>query len=121
MFFQHDADSLFRNIRTDSALFGQKLSLSTSLLLIFYLSVKSLTDDAISQLWSLSTEEYMLLTLSKGLESPSHRFTKWRPIAELKIVDPDQFRYYLDSEDDAASLMKCSKRTLSEETYNLSY
>ena len=44
----------FKNIRAESVLSGQKLTLSTFLMLIFYLSVKSLTSIAISQLTGLS-------------------------------------------------------------------
>lgn len=44
----------YRNIRTDSILSGQKLSLQTFLLLIFYLSVKSLASVAIHQLIGIS-------------------------------------------------------------------
>ena len=44
----------FKNIRTDSVLAGQKLSLQTFLMLIFYLSIKSLTSIAVAQLTDLS-------------------------------------------------------------------
>ena len=40
----------FRNIRTDSALSGQKLSLQQFLILLFDISIKSLTNIAIAQL-----------------------------------------------------------------------
>ncbi len=44
----------FKNIRSESVLAGQKLPLTTFLMLIFYLSIKSLTNIAISQLIGLS-------------------------------------------------------------------
>ena len=44
----------FRNIRSESALSGQKLSLQQFLILLFYISIKSLTNIAISQLTGLS-------------------------------------------------------------------
>ena len=44
----------YRNIRTDSILSGQKLTLQNFLILIFYLSIKSLTGIAVSQLTDLS-------------------------------------------------------------------
>ena len=44
----------FKNIRSESVLSGQKLSLPVSLMLIFYLSVKSLTNIAITQMTGLS-------------------------------------------------------------------
>ena len=44
----------FRNIRTDSALSGQKLSLHRFLILLFYISIKSLTNIAIAHLTGLS-------------------------------------------------------------------
>ena len=44
----------FKNIRSDSVLSGQKLSLSLFLLLVFYLSIKSLPSVAISQLIGVS-------------------------------------------------------------------
>ena len=44
----------FKNIRTDSVLSGQKLSLQKFLMLIFYLSIKSLTSIAVAQLTDLT-------------------------------------------------------------------
>ena len=44
----------FKNIRSESVLSGQKLSLPVFLMLIFYLSVKSLTNIAIAQLTYLA-------------------------------------------------------------------
>ena len=46
--------SRFRNIRTDSVLFGQKLSFPFFLQLVFFLSIKSLANVAISQLIGVS-------------------------------------------------------------------
>ena len=44
----------FKNVRADSVLSGQKLTFSVFLQLVFYLSVKSLTNVAISQLTGVS-------------------------------------------------------------------
>ncbi|KAL5271002.1 hypothetical protein ACHWQZ_G001601 [Mnemiopsis leidyi] len=41
--------------------------------------------------------------------------TKWKPIAELKIVDEDRFRYFLELEEDAINLLRSCKKTLSED------
>ena len=46
--------SRFRNIRTDSVLSGQKLTFSLFLQLVFYLSIKSLANVAISQIIGVS-------------------------------------------------------------------
>ncbi|KAL5270928.1 hypothetical protein ACHWQZ_G001550 [Mnemiopsis leidyi] len=40
---------------------------------------------------------------------------KWKPIAELKIVDEDRFRYFLELEEDAINLLRFCKKTLSED------
>ena len=69
----------FKNIRSESVLSGQKLSLLAFLMLIFYLSVKRANPEV-------------------GM--PRSSFYKYRYMAEMKIVDlahylylKDQFRY----------------------------
>ncbi|KAL5250465.1 hypothetical protein ACHWQZ_G016258 [Mnemiopsis leidyi] len=42
-------------------------------------------------------------------------FYEWKPIAELKIVDGDRFRYFLELEEDATILLRSCKKTLSED------
>ena len=46
----------YKNIRTDSNLSGQKLTLQTFLMLIFYLGIKSLASIAVAQLTDLSED-----------------------------------------------------------------
>ena len=46
----------YKNIRTDSILSGQKLTQQTFLMLIFYLSIKSLASIAVAQLTDLSED-----------------------------------------------------------------
>ena len=52
----------FDNIRTDSVLSGQKVSLQTFISLIFYLSIKCLTSIAVAQVTLLPSEAQELLS-----------------------------------------------------------
>jgi hypothetical protein len=60
----------FKNIRSDSVLSGQKLSSSLFLLLVFYLSIKSLPSVAISQLIGVSGTPSTTGRPFSTLESP---------------------------------------------------
>ncbi len=56
----------------------------------------------------------------KNTGLPKSTFYKWKPIAELKIMDADQFRYHEeDHADPAVLLMSCKATTLEERYLNL--
>ena len=53
----------------------------------------------------------------KATGCPKSTFYKWKPLAELKIIDADQFHFYVQNNDDPAELLSKVKETLTEENY----
>ena len=55
----------------------------------------------------------------KATGLPKSTFYKWKPVAEMKIIDVDQFTHFLETnmDKDATGLLNMCKLTLVEELY----
>lgn len=46
----------------------------------------------------------------KSTGTAKSTFYKWRPVAELKIMDPDQLNLFMQSDDDTVDILQCCKK-----------
>ena len=57
------------------------------------------------------------LATIKATGRPKSTFYKWKPLAELKIIDVHQFHFFVQNNNDPAELLSEVKETLTEENY----
>ena len=58
------------------------------------------------------------LATIKATGRPKSTFYKWKPLAELRIIDAHQSHFYVQNNDDPAELLSnVIKETLTEENY----